>query len=90
MPSIEMLRLVKFSTEAVMSAIRAARGFTKKGIKIVKIRGAVYHGHSDGLLVKGGSGLLTNSIPNAQVCRSIQTQLCLQSITMKNPCEQLL
>ena len=46
-----------------MSAIRAARGFTKKD-KIVKFEGC-YHGHSDGLLVKGGSGLLTNSIPNS-------------------------
>lgn len=46
-----------------MSAIRAARGFTKRD-KIVKFEGC-YHGHSDGLLVKGGSGLLTNSIPNS-------------------------
>lgn len=60
MPSIEMLRLVNSGTEAVMSAIRAARGFTKRD-KIVKFEGC-YHGHSDGLLVKGGSGLLTNSI----------------------------
>ena len=63
MPSIEMLRLVNSGTEAVMSAIRAARGFTKRD-KIVKFEGC-YHGHSDGLLVKGGSGLLTNSIPNS-------------------------
>ena len=67
-----------------MSAIRAARGFTKRD-KIIKFEGC-YHGHSDGLLVKGGSGLLTNSIPNsAGVPKATQTQLCLQSIMMKNP-----
>lgn len=62
-PSIEMLRLVNSGTEAVMSAIRAARGFTGRD-KIIKFEGC-YHGHSDGLLVKAGSGLLTNSIPNS-------------------------
>ena len=46
-----------------MSAVRAARGFTHRD-KIVKFEGC-YHGHSDGLLVKGGSGLLTNSIPDS-------------------------
>ena len=63
MPSMEMLRLVNSGTEAVMSAVRAARGFTKRD-KIVKFEGC-YHGHSDGLLVKAGSGLLTNSIPDS-------------------------
>lgn len=62
-PSMEMLRLVNSGTEAVMSAIRAARGYTKRD-KIVKFEGC-YHGHSDGLLVKAGSGLLTNSIPDS-------------------------
>lgn len=62
-PSMEMLRLVNSGTEAVMSAIRAARGYTGRD-KIVKFEGC-YHGHSDGLLVKAGSGLLTNSIPNS-------------------------
>lgn len=62
-PSMKMLRLVNSGTEAVMSAIRAARGYTGKD-KIIKFEGC-YHGHSDGLLVKGGSGLLTNSIPNS-------------------------
>lgn len=54
-PSMEMLRLVNSGTEAVMSAIRAARGFTGRE-KIVKFEGC-YHGHSDGLLVKAGSGV---------------------------------
>lgn len=63
MPSMEMLRLVNSGTEAVMSAIRAARGFTGRD-KIVKFRGC-YHGHSDGLLVKAGSGALTQSVPNS-------------------------
>lgn len=63
MPAIEMLRLVSSGTEAVMSAIRAARGFTGRD-KIVKFRGC-YHGHSDGLLVKAGSGALTQSVPDS-------------------------
>ena len=61
-PSMEMLRLVNSGTEAVMSAIRAARGFTSRD-KIIKFEGC-YHGHSDGLLVKAGSGLMTQSIPS--------------------------
>lgn len=63
MPSMEMLRLVNSGTEAVMSAIRAARGFTGRD-KIIKFRGC-YHGHSDGLLVKAGSGALTQSVPDS-------------------------
>lgn len=62
-PSMELLRLVNSGTEAVMSAIRAARGFTGRD-KIIKFEGC-YHGHSDGLLVKGGSGMLTNSVPDS-------------------------
>lgn len=62
-PAIEKVRLVSSGTEAVMSAIRAARGYTHKS-KIIKFRGN-YHGHSDGLLVKAGSGLLTNSVPDS-------------------------
>ena len=62
-PSMELLRLVNSGTEAVMSAVRAARGYTKRS-KIVKFAGC-YHGHSDGLLVKGGSGLLTGSVPDS-------------------------
>lgn len=63
MPSMEMIRLVNSGTEAVMSAIRAARGFTGRDM-IVKFRGC-YHGHSDGLLVKAGSGALTQSVPDS-------------------------
>ncbi|MBQ8080086.1 MAG: aminotransferase class III-fold pyridoxal phosphate-dependent enzyme, partial [Oscillospiraceae bacterium] len=63
MPSMELIRLVSSGTEAVMSAVRAARGYTGRDL-IVKFEGC-YHGHSDGLLVKGGSGLLTGSIPNS-------------------------
>lgn len=63
MPSMEMLRLVNSGTEAVMSAVRAARGFTGRDL-IVKFKGC-YHGHSDGLLVKSGSGLLTNAVPDS-------------------------
>lgn len=62
-PSMEVSRLVSSGTEAVMSAIRAARGFTKRD-KIVKFKGC-YHGHSDGLLVKAGSAALTTSVPDS-------------------------
>lgn len=63
MPSMEMIRLVSSGTEAVMSAIRTARGYTKKDM-IIKFRGC-YHGHSDGLLVKAGSAALTQSAPDS-------------------------
>ena len=62
-PSMEMMRMVSSGTEAVMSAIRAARGFTGRD-KIIKFKGC-YHGHSDGLLVKAGSGALTGSAPDS-------------------------
>jgi glutamate-1-semialdehyde 2,1-aminomutase len=60
-PSIEKVRMVNSGTEAVMSAIRLARGFTGRE-KIIKFEGC-YHGHSDSLLVKAGSGVLTLGIP---------------------------
>lgn len=63
MPSIELVRLVSSGTEAVMSAVRVARGFTGRD-KILKFRGC-YHGHSDGLLVKAGSGALTGAVPDS-------------------------
>ena len=62
-PSIETLRMVNSGTEATMSAIRLARGYTGRDM-IVKFSGC-YHGHSDSLLVKAGSGLLTLGIPNS-------------------------
>ena len=62
-PSIKQLRLVSSGTEATMSAIRLARGFTGRDT-IIKFEGC-YHGHSDSLLVKAGSGLLTFSTPSS-------------------------
>ncbi|MBQ7429491.1 MAG: glutamate-1-semialdehyde 2,1-aminomutase [Butyrivibrio sp.] len=62
-PGVEMVRLVNSGTEAVMSAVRAARGYTGRDL-IIKFTGC-YHGHSDGLLVKSGSGLITNAIPDS-------------------------
>ena len=62
-PDVEMVRLVSSGTEAVMSAVRVARGFTGRE-KIIKFAGN-YHGHSDGLLVKAGSGLMTQSVPDS-------------------------
>ncbi|WP_425314290.1 glutamate-1-semialdehyde 2,1-aminomutase [Ruminiclostridium herbifermentans] len=62
-PGIEMVRMVNSGTEAVMSAIRLARGFTKRD-KIIKFEGC-YHGHSDSMLVKAGSGVLTAGVPDS-------------------------
>lgn len=62
-PSIEKIRMVNSGTEATMSAIRVARGFTGRD-KIIKFEGC-YHGHADGLLVKAGSGAATFGIPDS-------------------------
>ena len=62
-PSIEMVRMVSSGTEATMSAIRAARGFTGRD-KILKFEGG-YHGHGDSLLVKAGSGVATFGLPDS-------------------------
>ena len=62
-PSIELLRMVSSGTEATMSAIRLSRGFTARE-RIVKFEGC-YHGHSDALLVKAGSGALTLGVPDS-------------------------
>ena len=63
MPSVEEVRLVSSGTEAVMSAIRVARGYTGRDY-IIKFKGN-YHGHSDGLLVKAGSAALTTAVPDS-------------------------
>jgi glutamate-1-semialdehyde 2,1-aminomutase len=62
-PSMEVVRMVSSGTEATMSAIRAARGFTGRD-KIIKFEGC-YHGHADGLLVKAGSGAATFGVPTS-------------------------
>ena len=62
-PAIDQVRMVNSGTEATMSALRVARGFTKRN-KIVKFEGC-YHGHSDGLLVKSGSGTITFGVPTS-------------------------
>lgn len=62
-PSVEMVRMVNSGTEAVMSAIRAARGYTGRD-KIVKFEGC-YHGHCDAMLVKAGSGVMTAGVPDS-------------------------
>lgn len=63
LPSLDMVRLVSSGTEATMSALRLARGFTGRS-KIVKFEGC-YHGHGDSLLVKAGSGMLTFGQPSS-------------------------
>src|SRR5690348_11242249 len=63
MPSLELVRLVSSGTEATMSALRLARGYTSRS-KIVKFEGC-YHGHGDSLLVKAGSGALTFGQPSS-------------------------
>ncbi len=62
-PHVEMIRMVNSGTEAVMSAIRVARGFTNKD-KIIKFAGC-YHGHSDSMLVSAGSGVMTSGVPDS-------------------------
>src|SRR5437868_13389983 len=63
MPSIEKVRMVSSGTEATMSCLRLARGFTGRD-KIIKFDGC-YHGHVDALLVKSGSGALTHGRPDS-------------------------
>ena len=63
LPHVEMVRMVNSGTEAVMSAIRAARGYTGRD-KIIKFAGC-YHGHSDALLVSAGSGVMTSGVPDS-------------------------
>lgn len=77
MPSIELVRMVSSGTEATMSAIRLARGFTGRD-KIVKFEGC-YHGHSDSLLVKAGSGALTFGVPTSP---GVPADLAAHTITL--------
>ena len=77
-PSIELVRMVSSGTEATMSAIRLARGFTKRN-KIIKFEGC-YHGHSDSLLVKAGSGMLTLGVPTSP---GVPAELAAHTITLQ-------
>ena len=84
-PSIELVRMVSSGTEATMSAIRLARGFTGRD-KIVKFEGC-YHGHSDSLLVKAGSGALTFGEPSSP---GIPADLAKHTLTLDyNNAEQV-
>jgi glutamate-1-semialdehyde 2,1-aminomutase len=76
-PSIEMVRMVSSGTEATMSAIRLARGYTGRD-KIVKFEGC-YHGHADSLLVKAGSGALTLGVPTSP---GVPAALASETITL--------
>lgn len=76
-PSVEMVRLTSSGTEAVMSAIRLARGFTRRN-KIVKFEGG-YHGHSDSLLAKAGSGIATLGMPDSA---GVPPNLTIDTITL--------
>jgi glutamate-1-semialdehyde 2,1-aminomutase len=76
-PGIDKVRMVNSGTEATMSAIRLARGFTGRDL-IVKFTGC-YHGHSDALLVKAGSGVLTLGIPNSP---GVPAAVAAQTLTM--------
>jgi glutamate-1-semialdehyde 2,1-aminomutase len=77
MPSIELVRMVSSGTEATMSAIRLARGYTQRD-KIVKFEGC-YHGHSDSLLVKAGSGALTLGVPTSP---GVPKEFAAQTLTL--------
>jgi glutamate-1-semialdehyde 2,1-aminomutase len=76
-PSIELVRMVSSGTEATMSAIRLARGYTGRH-KIVKFEGC-YHGHSDSLLVKAGSGMLTLGVPTSP---GVPPELAAHTLTL--------
>ena len=76
-PSMELVRMCNSGTEATMSAIRLARGFTGRD-KIVKFEGC-YHGHSDSLLVKAGSGALTLGVPTSP---GVPAALAAQTVTL--------
>ncbi|MGR8949383.1 MAG: glutamate-1-semialdehyde 2,1-aminomutase [Gammaproteobacteria bacterium] len=81
-PSIELVRMVSSGTEAAMSAIRLARGYTKRD-KFIKFEGC-YHGHADSLLVKAGSGALTFGVPTSPGVPSALAELTL-TLEFNNP-----
>jgi len=84
-PSLELVRMVSSGTEATMSAIRLARGFTGRDL-IVKFEGC-YHGHSDSLLVKAGSGALTLGVPTSP---GVPAAFAAQTLTLTyNDSEQV-
>ncbi|MDV6378184.1 glutamate-1-semialdehyde 2,1-aminomutase [Sporosarcina sp. GW1-11] len=76
-PSIEMVRMVSSGTEATMSALRLARGYTKRN-KILKFEGC-YHGHADSLLIKAGSGVATLGLPDSP---GVPESIALNTITV--------
>ena len=78
MPSVEKVRMVSSGTEAVMSAVRVARGYTGRDM-IIKFKGN-YHGHSDGLLVKAGSAALTTAVPDSKGVPASYTQNTLVAL----------
>ncbi len=85
MPAIERIRMVNSGTEAAMSAIRLARGYTGRD-RIIKFEGC-YHGHADALLVKAGSGALTLGVPTSP---GVPAQTAQHTITLTfNDCEQV-
>jgi glutamate-1-semialdehyde 2,1-aminomutase len=86
MPNIEKIRMVNSGTEAAMSAIRLARGYTGRD-KIIKFEGC-YHGHADGLLVKAGSGALTFGVPTSL---GVPQDFARQTITLTyNDCDEII
>jgi glutamate-1-semialdehyde 2,1-aminomutase len=89
LPSMERVRLTSSGTEACMSALRVARGFTKRDV-VVKFDGC-YHGHSDGLLVKAGSGLATYGVPDsAGVPAGVAKQTVVLPYNELRPVERVL
>ncbi len=87
-PSVEMVRMVNSGTEATMSAIRLARGYTKRN-KFVKFEGC-YHGHADHLLIKAGSGALTFGVPSSPgVPESIASETLTASYNDLNSVKKL-